>query len=251
MQQLLSKRAERTTSTEQGVRDITVFNSDIPINDGSSIETKESVLVWQYWGADLGFGFARAKEMLDHLESVLANEPVVVKSGKYIVEIKPQVKVRQEDNPPEFQRICLKDFTKAAKHDKDGKTPPHMRVHKSHISGSGIFAESPTKGKITKKVAEDSKPNKVNVKVANECKPSSVLPPRAVLSSSGTTILLEASKGLVAEKISTSMAENGKQADFVLCIGDDRFDEDVFEIIGNAISGNMLSVTVYIQCITV
>ncbi|GJZ48404.1 probable alpha,alpha-trehalose-phosphate synthase [UDP-forming] 7, partial [Tanacetum coccineum] len=27
------------------------------------------------------------------------------------------------------------------------------------------------------------------------------------------------------------MAENGKQADFVLCIGDDRFDESVFEII--------------------
>ncbi|GKE09703.1 probable alpha,alpha-trehalose-phosphate synthase [UDP-forming] 7, partial [Tanacetum coccineum] len=112
-------------------------------------------------------------------------------------------------------------------------------------------AESPTKGKITKKVAEDSKPNKVNVKVADECKPSSVLPPRAVLSSPGTTILLEASKNLVAERISTSMAENGKQDDFVLCIGDDRFNEDVFEIIGNAISGNMLSITVYIQCIIV
>ncbi|GJZ28295.1 probable alpha,alpha-trehalose-phosphate synthase [UDP-forming] 7 [Tanacetum coccineum] len=38
------------------------------------------------------------------------------------------------------------------------------------------------------------------------------------------------------------MAENRKQADFVLCIGDDRFDEDMFEVISNAISGNMLSV---------
>ncbi|GJQ90447.1 protein phosphatase 2C 57 [Tanacetum coccineum] len=52
----------------------------------------------------------------------------------------------------------------------------------------------------------------------------------------------EASKGLVAEKIFASMAENGKQADFVLCIGDDRSDEDMFKIIGNAISGNMLLV---------
>ncbi|KAJ0799610.1 putative alpha,alpha-trehalose-phosphate synthase (UDP-forming) [Helianthus annuus] len=42
---------------------------------------------------------------------------------------------------------------------------------------------------------------------------------------------IEASKGLVAEKIFTSMAESGKQADFVLCIGDDRSDEDMFEII--------------------
>jgi hypothetical protein len=29
--------------------------------------------------------------MLDHLESVLANEPVAVKSGQFIVEVKPQV----------------------------------------------------------------------------------------------------------------------------------------------------------------
>lgn len=37
------------------------------------------------------------------------------------------------------------------------------------------------------------------------------------------------------------MAEKGKQADFVLCIGDDRSDEDMFEIIGNAISSGILS----------
>jgi len=59
--------------------------------DGSSIERKESALVWQYRDADLGFGSAQAKEMLDHLESVLANEPVAVKSGQFIVEVKPQV----------------------------------------------------------------------------------------------------------------------------------------------------------------
>ncbi|KAI3515647.1 hypothetical protein L1887_14548 [Cichorium endivia] len=119
--------------------------------DGSSIETKESALVWQYRDADPGFGFAQAKEMLDHLESVLANEPVAVKSGQFIVEVKPQ----------------------------------------------------------------------------------------------------EASKGMVAEKIFTSMAENGKQADFVLCIGDDRSDEDMFEIIGNAISKNMLSVNTTVFACTV
>lgn len=59
--------------------------------DGSSIEAKESALVWQYRDADLSFGSAQAKEMLDHLESVLANEPVAVKSGRFIVEVKLQV----------------------------------------------------------------------------------------------------------------------------------------------------------------
>jgi trehalose 6-phosphate synthase/phosphatase len=46
---------------------------------------------------------------------------------------------------------------------------------------------------------------------------------------------------LVAEKIFTAMVERGKQADFVLCIGDDRSDEDMFEIIGNAINSGVLS----------
>ncbi|KAK8485696.1 hypothetical protein V6N12_000034 [Hibiscus sabdariffa] len=109
--------------------------------DGSNIETKESALVWHHRDADQGFGSSQAKEMLDHLESVLANEPVAVKSGQYIVEVKPQ----------------------------------------------GV------------------------------------------------------SKGLVAEKIFTTMTERGKQADFVLCIGDDRSDEEMFEIISSAISSGILS----------
>lgn len=59
--------------------------------DGSIVEKKESALVWLYRDADLGFGSSQAKEMLDHLESVLSNEPVAVKSGQFIVEVKPQV----------------------------------------------------------------------------------------------------------------------------------------------------------------
>ncbi|CAK9133324.1 unnamed protein product [Ilex paraguariensis] len=119
--------------------------------DGSAIETKESALVWHYRDADPGFGFSQAKEMLDHLESVLANESVAVKGGQFIVEVKPQ----------------------------------------------------------------------------------------------------GASKGLVAEKIFTSMFENGRQADFVLCIGNDRPDEDMFEIIGNALSRNMLSAYISVFACTV
>nr|GLL22832.1 probable alpha,alpha-trehalose-phosphate synthase [UDP-forming] 7 [Ipomoea trifida] len=128
-----------------------VMQSYTDATDGSSIEKKESAIVWQYRDADPGFGFSQAKEMLDHLESVLANEPVAVKSGQHIVEVKPQ----------------------------------------------------------------------------------------------GVT------KGLVAEKIFTSMAEKGKLADFVLCIGDDRSDEDMFEVIGDAVSRSILSFNAKVFACTV
>uniref|UniRef100_A0A0E0H9S0 Uncharacterized protein n=1 Tax=Oryza nivara TaxID=4536 RepID=A0A0E0H9S0_ORYNI len=57
---------------------------------GSSIEPKESALLWHYLDADHDFGSCQAKELLGHLERVLSNEPVVVKCGHYIVEVKPQ-----------------------------------------------------------------------------------------------------------------------------------------------------------------
>lgn len=59
--------------------------------DGSTIEDRETALGWCYEDADPDFGSCQAKELLDHLESVLANEPVTVKSGQSIVEVKPQV----------------------------------------------------------------------------------------------------------------------------------------------------------------
>ncbi|GAV61775.1 Glyco_transf_20 domain-containing protein/Trehalose_PPase domain-containing protein [Cephalotus follicularis] len=102
--------------------------------DGSNIEAKESALVWNYQDADPDFGSCQAKELLDHLESVLVNEPVSVKSGLHIVEVKPQ----------------------------------------------GV------------------------------------------------------NKGLVAERLLETMKQNGMLPDFVLCIGDDRSDEDMFEVIARA-----------------
>uniref|UniRef100_A0A804LGD9 alpha,alpha-trehalose-phosphate synthase (UDP-forming) n=1 Tax=Zea mays TaxID=4577 RepID=A0A804LGD9_MAIZE len=62
--------------------------------DGSTIEDRETVLVWNYEDADPDFGSCQAKELVDHLESVLANEPVSVKTTPHSVEVKPQVKHR-------------------------------------------------------------------------------------------------------------------------------------------------------------
>ncbi|CAO2819634.1 unnamed protein product [Amaranthus hypochondriacus] len=119
--------------------------------DGSFIETKESALVWNYRHADRDFGSCQAKELLDHLESVLANEPVSVKSGQYIVEVKPQ----------------------------------------------GI------------------------------------------------------NKGLVAERLLATMQQKGMLPDFVLCIGDDRSDEDMFEVIASARTTPSLSPVAEIFACTV
>ena len=82
-----------------------VMNLYTEATDGSSIETKESALVWHHQDADPGFGSSQAKELLDHLESVLANEPVTVKSGQFIVEVKPQVR-----SSISFPKSFLKDL---------------------------------------------------------------------------------------------------------------------------------------------
>lgn len=66
-----------------------VMNLYVEATDDSFIETKESALVWHHRDVAFSFGSCQAKEPLDHLESVLANEPVAVKSGQFIVEVKP------------------------------------------------------------------------------------------------------------------------------------------------------------------
>lgn len=68
-----------------------VMEHYVEATDGSFIEAKESALVWHHQNADPHFGSFQAKELLDHLESVLTNKPVVVKRGQHIVEVKPQV----------------------------------------------------------------------------------------------------------------------------------------------------------------
>lgn len=105
--------------------------------DGSMIELKETSMGWCYEDADPDFGSCQAKELLDHLESVLANEPVTVKSDSNCVEVKPQ----------------------------------------------GV------------------------------------------------------SKGLVAKRLLSWMQERGMSPDFVVCIGDDRSDEDMFEVISSSSTG--------------
>ncbi|XP_051121955.1 probable alpha,alpha-trehalose-phosphate synthase [UDP-forming] 10 [Andrographis paniculata] len=110
-----------------------IMNLYTEATDGSNMEVKESALVWHHRDADPDFGSCQAKELLDHLEDVLSNEPAVVRRGQHIVEAKPQ----------------------------------------------------------------------------------------------GVT------KGLVVEKVLASLAndDGGKAPDFVLCVGDDRSDEDMFESI--------------------
>lgn len=56
---------------------------------------------------------------------------------------------------------------------------------------------------------------------------------------------------MVAEKIFTATRESGRQVDFVLCIGDDRSDEEMFEIIGNAMNSGVLSSNTFVFACTV
>ena len=48
------------------------------------------------------------------------------------------------------------------------------------------------------------------------------------------------SKGLVAKRLLSTMQERGMLPDFVLCIGDDQSDEDMFEVITSSIAGPLI-----------
>ncbi|KAL4282319.1 hypothetical protein GQ457_03G007910 [Hibiscus cannabinus] len=128
-----------------------VMNLYREATDGSSIEAKESALVWHHQDADPDFGSCQAKELLDHLESVLANEPAVVNRGQHIVEVKP----------------------------------------------------------------------------------------------------LGVSKGLVAEKVLSRMVNGGEPPDLVMCVGDDKSDEDMFQSILTSVSNPSLPVAPEIFACTV
>jgi len=59
--------------------------------DGSFTEEKYNAVFWQHQDEDDGFGPWQAKQLLDHLKSILADEPVIVKRGQHTVEVQPQV----------------------------------------------------------------------------------------------------------------------------------------------------------------
>jgi len=67
-----------------------ILEQYVEATDGSFIQAKESSCVWHYRDADPDFGAWQAKELLDHLESVLQSDPVDVIAGNGSVEIKPK-----------------------------------------------------------------------------------------------------------------------------------------------------------------
>ena len=57
---------------------------------GSYIENKKFARLWRYSDADPDYGPLQAREMVDHLNNVLANFPVIVIKGKGYVEVRPE-----------------------------------------------------------------------------------------------------------------------------------------------------------------
>lgn len=59
------------------------------------------------------------------------------------------------------------------------------------------------------------------------------------------------SKGLVAKRLLSTMQEREMTPDFVLCIGDDRSDEDMFEVITSSIAGPSIAASAEVFACTV
>ncbi|GIL85506.1 hypothetical protein Vretimale_13398 [Volvox reticuliferus] len=151
-----------------------ILKQYVESTDGSSVETKESSLVWHYRDADPDFGTWQAKELLDHLEGVLSNKPIEIVGGQGYVEIKPQGVSKGRALERLLASAC--------------STPP---LTSSPSSGHHDHHARPPRGF----------PNPVDL---------------------GTSPLRGAS-GLVAKELG--------EPDFMLCIGDDRSDEDMYSSI--------------------
>lgn len=59
------------------------------------------------------------------------------------------------------------------------------------------------------------------------------------------------SKGVVATRLLSTMQERGMSPDFVLCIGDDRSDEDMFEVITSSMAGPTIAPSAEVFACTV
>ena len=59
--------------------------------DGSYIEFQAKAVIWRYEEVDLEFGLCQVKALQDHLQNMLEDEAVYVKSGYRAVEVVPQV----------------------------------------------------------------------------------------------------------------------------------------------------------------
>src|SRR5690606_11330879 len=57
---------------------------------GSFTEEKEASLAWHYRLCDARFGRRQARDVIAHLNDVLANQPLEVLSGKMVVEVRVQ-----------------------------------------------------------------------------------------------------------------------------------------------------------------
>lgn len=55
----------------------------------------------------------------------------------------------------------------------------------------------------------------------------------------------------MAKRLLSSMQERGINPDFVLCIGDDRSDEDMFEVIMNSMAGTSIAPSAEVFACTV
>ncbi|PWA70447.1 hypothetical protein CTI12_AA290410 [Artemisia annua] len=86
--------------------------------------------MWNSQYADRDFSLCQAKELLDHLESVLANEPFSVKSGQDIVEVIPQPKLLLTIRSRGFAFVSYTsaDATNTTLQDTEGKELHGRRI---------------------------------------------------------------------------------------------------------------------------
>lgn len=178
--------------------------------DGSTIESKESALVWQFRDADPDFGNWQAKELMDHLEDVLSNKPIEVVSGSTFVEIKPQGVSKG--------RVVERILAEFRGQPTKGPTPRTSGGAAAVAAAAAAAAAGGPPGMASMGAAAAGADGAASAALgAGTPLP---LPPRVPRISGGAP--------------AAPAAPTGPAPSFILCIGDDRSDEDMFNTIEHA-----------------
>lgn len=173
---------------------------------GTFIESKETSLAWHYRDADPHFGAWQAKDMQIHMEDVLVNLPLEIIQGNRLVEVR-HVGVNKS--------LVLETVLR--------KGPPHgvtavrnqrgIEAKAATKSGSGTADTSAATSHVTDFprssdhiVRSNSDP--VSLAVLPKADAEVNEPPKAVANNS-----------------------NKEEFDFILCVGDDRSDEDMYQLL--------------------
>ncbi|ORY33530.1 hypothetical protein BCR33DRAFT_856189 [Rhizoclosmatium globosum] len=173
---------------------------------GSSIQQNEISIIWHFGRADSGFGSWQALECQNHIQNALGSQyPITILAKKKKIEICP----RNVNKGRICRRILEHHYQgKLSKRSSFPHPPPPTRQAVIPVKGGSLFNSSVTADMVNSSSSSSSRSSTPEPSMGPDSIPT---PPSA------------------ARKLSLSTTP--VTFDFIMCIGDDRADEFMFEYV--------------------